>query len=54
MIKKDHYRITIDIIAQPDSLNRCFDIEHHLYMVERTLLPDTVRKEKLIYKVEKI
>lgn len=54
MIKKDHYRITIDVTARPDGVNRCGDIEHHLYMVEKELLPYTVRKEKLIYKVEKI
>lgn len=54
MKKKDHYRITIDVVAEHESVDRCADIEHHLYMVEKELLPYTVRKEKIEYKVEKL
>ena len=52
MKKKDHYRITIDIVSESDGRNRCGDIEHHLYMMK--FVPYTVRAEDVRYKVEKI
>lgn len=51
---KDHYRITIDVTAESESVDRSGDIKHHLYMIEKELLPYTVSAEKVEYKVEKL
>lgn len=50
--EKEHYRITIDVVAKSDGVNRCSDIEHHLYMIENQLVPYTVIEEDVKYKVE--
>lgn len=54
MKKKDHYRITIDVVAEHESVDRCADIEHHLYMISNKLIPYSVSAEKVEYKVEKL
>lgn len=50
--EKEHYRITIDIVAEPDGVDRCSDIEHLLYLNKHELVPYTVRAEDVKYKVE--
>ena len=54
MKKKDYYRITIDVTAESETVDRTYDIEQHLYMVKNKLLPYTVSAEKVEYKVEKL
>lgn len=50
--ERAHYRITIDVVAKSDGVNRCSDIEHHLYMSKNQLVPYTVEAEDVKYKVE--
>ena len=50
--ERAHYRITIDVVAKSDGVNRCGDIEHHLYMSKNQLVPYTVVAEDVKYKVE--
>lgn len=50
--KRAHYRITIDVVAKSDGVNRCGDFEHHFYMIENQLVPYTVGAEDVKYKVE--
>lgn len=50
--EKEHYRITIDIIAEPDGVDRCSDIDHVVYLSKHELIPWTVRVEDVKYKVE--
>lgn len=50
--EKEHYRITIDVIAEPDGVNRCSDIDHVVYLNKNELVPWTVRAEDVKYKVE--
>lgn len=52
--ERAHYRITIDVVAKTDGVNRCSDIEHHLYMSKNQLVPYTVGAEDVKYKVELI
>ena len=50
--ERAHYHITIDVVAKSDGVNRCSDIEHHLYMSKNQLVPYTVEAEDVKYKVE--
>lgn len=50
--ESEHYRITIDVIAEADGVDRCSGIHHHLYMIDNQLMPWTVRTEEIKYKVE--
>ena len=50
--ERAHYRITIDVVEKSDGVNRCSDIEHHLYMSKNQLVPYTVEAEDVKYKVE--
>ena len=50
--EKEHYRITIDVIAEPDGVDRCSDIDHVVYLNKNELVPWTVRAEDVKHKVE--
>lgn len=54
--KQDHYRITIDVYAEYENINRVSDIEHALYMSVREVIPSTVmvRMTDLKYKVDRM
>ena len=56
MEKCKHYRITFDIISEPEDVSRVSDIEHHLNMLinPNLLLPDSVEVMYIKQKVELI
>ena len=50
-----HYRITIDVICEPEKINRVFDIEHSLCITNlRRIMPDSVTVKSIYNKVELI
>ena len=50
--EKEHYRITIDLIVEPDGVDRCGDIDHLVYLNRYELVPYCVHAENVQYKVE--
>ena len=56
MKKGKHYRITFDVISEPEDISRVSDIEHHLNMTihPSILLPDSVSAMYVKQKVELI
>lgn len=50
--EKEHYRITIDLIVEPDGVDRCGDIDHLVYLNRYELVPYWVHAENVQYKVE--
>lgn len=50
-----HYRITIDVICEPDKINRVSDIKHRLCVTNLwSIMPDSVSVKSIYNRVELI